>query len=115
MPCSEYASSLKKCIAGKVTGWQWVDLYEAHLCLLLCVPAGIFVDDIIEAVPIDKYFELFKPNMLGGGGFIRIHMNFVKDLSELQQQPGAREGCVCEGTLVFGNCEGLMVKVISWP
>jgi len=50
--------------------------------------AGIFVDDIIEAVPIDKYFELFKPNLLGGGGFIRICMNFVKDLSELQPQPG---------------------------
>eukprot|EP00983_Pelagomonas_calceolata_P106730 1159266-Pelagomonas_calceolata.AAC.5 len=53
----------------------------------LCPLTSIFVDDIIEAVPIDKYFELFKPNLLGGGGFIRICMNFVKDLSELQQQP----------------------------
>lgn len=39
---------------------------------------GIFVDDILDAVPIDKYFELFKPNAGGEGGFIRISMNYVK-------------------------------------
>eukprot|EP00798_Chlamydomonas_sp_ICE-L_P001514 gene1514-32892_t len=44
---------------------------------------GIFVSDIIDAVPIDKYFELFKPNNGGEGGLIRVSMNFVKNLSEL--------------------------------
>ena len=34
----------------------------------LILPAGIFVDDIIEAGAIDKYFELFKPNGGGEGG-----------------------------------------------
>ena len=41
--------------------------------------------DILDAVPIDKYFELFKPNAGGDGGYIRISMNFVKDLNELTQ------------------------------
>lgn len=38
---------------------------------------GIFVSDILEAVPIDKYFELFKPVAdanCGLGGFVRIAM-----------------------------------------
>lgn len=43
---------------------------------------GIFVNDILEAVPIDKYFELFKPNAGGEGGYMRIGMNFVKDLKQ---------------------------------
>ncbi len=47
------------------------------------------MNDILEAVPIDKYFELFKPNAGGEGGFIRIRMNFVRDLSELDTtRPG---------------------------
>lgn len=40
---------------------------------------GIFINDILEAVPIDKYFELFKPGAGGEGGFIRIGMNFSKE------------------------------------
>lgn len=37
---------------------------------------GIFVKDILDNVPIDKYFELFKPNAGGEGGFIRIGIDF---------------------------------------
>lgn len=36
---------------------------------------GIYVKDILESVPIDKYFELFKPGEGGDralGGFIRV-------------------------------------------
>lgn len=44
--------------------------------------AGIFVNDIMDAVPIDKYFELFKPGAGGEGGFIRISMDFVKTLKD---------------------------------
>lgn len=43
---------------------------------------GIFVNDIIDAVPIDKYFELFKPKGGGDGGFIRISMDFVPAVTE---------------------------------
>jgi hypothetical protein len=44
--------------------------------------AGIFVADILEAVPIDKYFELFKPGAGGDGGFIRIGMNYEDTASK---------------------------------
>jgi hypothetical protein len=44
--------------------------------------AGIYVDDILEAVPIDKYFELFKPKNGGEGGFIRVAMNFSTESAE---------------------------------
>lgn len=47
---------------------------------------GIFVSDIVDAVPIDKYFELFKPGGGGEGGYIRINMNYVKDLKELDNK-----------------------------
>ncbi|KXZ43312.1 hypothetical protein GPECTOR_94g634 [Gonium pectorale] len=53
---------------------------------------GIYVNDILEAVPIDKYFELFKPNAGGEGGFIRIRMNFVRDLAELDHPPRSDGG-----------------------
>ncbi|CAD7699610.1 unnamed protein product [Ostreobium quekettii] len=38
---------------------------------------GIYVKDVLEAVPIDKYFELFKPSTADSqeralGGFIRV-------------------------------------------
>lgn len=35
---------------------------------------GIFVKDILEAVPIDKFFELFKPGAQESslGGYIRV-------------------------------------------
>eukprot|EP01026_Neomeris_dumetosa_P048402 TRINITY_DN4189_c1_g1_i3.p2 TRINITY_DN4189_c1_g1~~TRINITY_DN4189_c1_g1_i3.p2 ORF type:complete len:233 (-),score=38.47 TRINITY_DN4189_c1_g1_i3:218-916(-) len=37
---------------------------------------GIYVNDILDAVPIDKYFELFKPTQGGDGGYIRVRLNF---------------------------------------
>lgn len=63
----------------------------AELRILLCRPkpagergtsiisaCGIYMRDILEAVPIDKYFELFKPGEGAEGGFIRISMNYLK-------------------------------------
>lgn len=43
------------------------------------LPSGIYVNDVLEAVPIDKYFELFKPGDAhsGLGGFVRIAMKAV--------------------------------------
>ena len=40
------------------------------------------MNDIMDAVPIDKYFELFKPGQGGEGGFIRIGMDYVKSLKD---------------------------------
>lgn len=54
----------------------------------VCPVAGIFVNDILDAVPIDKYFELFKPGAGGEGGYIRISINFVKDLKDLDKSTG---------------------------
>lgn len=50
--------------------------------------AGIFVSDILDAVPIDKYFELFKPSAGGEGGFIRLGLDFVRDPNELPRVRG---------------------------
>lgn len=62
----------------------------SELRILLCRPkatgdrgssivaaCGIFMRDILEAVPIDKYFELFKPGEGAEGGYIRIYMNYL--------------------------------------
>lgn len=38
---------------------------------------GIFVKDILEAVPIDKYFEMFKPGSGQEGGYIRLRMRLI--------------------------------------
>jgi hypothetical protein len=37
---------------------------------------GIYVSDILDAVPIDKYFELFRPGAGGDGGFIRLSLDY---------------------------------------
>ena len=37
------------------------------------------MEDILDAVPIDKWFEMFKPSAAGEGGFIRVHMSFSED------------------------------------
>ena len=47
------------------------------------------MNDILDAVPIDKYFELFKPGAGGEGGYIRISINFVNDLKDLEKPAGA--------------------------
>lgn len=53
---------------------------------------GIFVSDILDAVPIDKFFELFKPGAGGEGGFIRIGVEFYPDAKALASRRGARRG-----------------------
>lgn len=37
---------------------------------------GLFVKDIIAAVPITKQFELFRPRGAGPGGIVQVAMNF---------------------------------------
>jgi hypothetical protein len=63
---------------------------SGELRILLCRPkpagergssilaaCGIYMRDILDACPIDKYFELFKPGEGSEGGFIRISMNYL--------------------------------------
>lgn len=49
---------------------------------------GIYVSDILDAVPIDKYFELFRPGAGGEGGFIRLGLDYSTDAPQLTR-PGA--------------------------
>ena len=49
--------------------------------------AGIFVDDILDAVPIDKWFEMFKPMAAGEGGFIRVHMSYSEENASVVRDP----------------------------
>ena len=87
-------------VSGGVVTWEEqlaLEHYEGsgELRILLCQPkpkkspgekqssvvlaaCGIYMKDILEAVPIDKYFELFKPGEGADGGFIRISMNYLK-------------------------------------
>lgn len=59
---------------------------------------GIYVQDILGATPIDKFFELFKPGHGGDGGFIRVSMNHEKQLTpsdtstEIARAPPAETG-----------------------
>jgi hypothetical protein len=91
-------TSVSRVSAGVVTWEEQLALehYEGsgELRILLCQPkpkkagekqssvvlaaCGIYMKDILEAVPIDKYFELFKPGEGADGGFIRISMNYLK-------------------------------------
>jgi len=87
-------------VSGGVVTWEEqlaLEHYEGsgELRILLCQPkpkksagekqssvvlaaCGIYMKDILEAVPIDKYFELFKPGEGHDGGFIRISMDYLK-------------------------------------
>lgn len=56
--------------------------------------AGIFVSDILDAVPIDKYFELFKPSAGGEGGFIRLGLDYTTDPKALPRLRGECGGGV---------------------
>mmetsp|Transcript_14255 Transcript_14255/g.43062 ORF Transcript_14255/g.43062 Transcript_14255/m.43062 type:complete len:220 (+) Transcript_14255:219-878(+) len=102
VPTVKVSSSVKRVLAGQIS-WQEeivCDVLEGanELRLMLCkekrnaatgavgqsivAACGIYVDDILEAVPIDKYFELFKPKNGGDGGFIRVAMNFSTESPE---------------------------------
>ena len=74
------------------------------------LPIGIFVNDILEAVPIDKYFELFKPNAGGDGGYIRISMDFIRDGQQRGAAERLRGGPCRQRTEGKGNQDGREAK-----
>ena len=77
---------------------------------------GIFVQDILEAVPIDKYFELFKPGAGGEGGFIRVAMAFYPDRKALEKgAAGARYHGVADEGVPFGSIAELIGHRLGVP
>lgn len=83
--------------------WWCRDLFEgsSELRLLLCreqtnngrrsvhvvCACGIFVQHILDAVPIDKYFEMFKPGSGSDGGFVRLKMRLMSN-SDMKKEKG---------------------------
>jgi hypothetical protein len=64
---------------------------------------GIFVSDILEAAPIDKYFEMFKPGSGQEGGFVRLKMTLVSEAEMKNRQKGLfPTGSLC---LVLQICQ----------
>lgn len=56
---------------------------------------GIYMKDILEAAPVDKYFELYKPGGGSAGGFIRVA---ISHLEPDQVRNGELENGVRPGT-----------------
>lgn len=50
---------------------------------------GIFVKDILDATPIDKYFEMFKPGTGQEGGFVRLKMSILSEADMNARKRGA--------------------------
>lgn len=44
---------------------------------------------ILDAVPIDKYFEMFKPGSGSDGGFVRLKMRLMSN-SDMKREKGGR-------------------------
>lgn len=83
-----------------------------ELRILLCRPkpagergssiiaaCGIYMRDILDAVPIDKYFELFKPGEGLEGGFIRISMNYLRP-DQVRNVNGLLQGSKKKGSIL---------------
>lgn len=115
MCCSCKHSTLP---ARHATSW-YVSLY--CLCVYcVCLHAGIFVSDILDAVPIDKYFELFKPSAGGEGGFIRLGLDYTTDpkaLPRLKGEQHQRHLASCSGLLgsaMAGHSTSTLTAA-AWP
>lgn len=67
---------------------------RAHLA------AGIYVRELLEAVPLDKYFELYKPGTGADGGFIRVSVNFL----QADQLPAGVRGSM-QGASSSSRCD----------
>jgi hypothetical protein len=76
---------------------------------------GIFVKDILDAVPIDKYFEMFKPGTGKEGGFVRLKMNIISeaDMNSIQKQEKMGGRGAVKGFLVFGALVATGVAVVQ--
>ena len=68
-------NSKKRHIAFQDNGPYSPDVQKLEVSMLF---AGIFVADILRAVPINKYFELYKPKATdqSEGGFIKVVIEF---------------------------------------
>ena len=79
---------------------------------------GLFIKDVLSYVPIDKYFELFKPHHGGEGGFVRVKLNFTDALAadreateaELEAAPRKKGGL--KGLLKLGMFAGAIAGAV---
>lgn len=112
-------------VTGNASGRQgvcWHCVAECHACreigensselrLLLCrekesaegkkstnvvTACGIFVSDIMDAAPIDKYFEMFKPGSGRDGGFVRLKMALLSEDEMRTRRESARRSRPCK-------------------
>jgi hypothetical protein len=79
---------------------------EGRVGTSVVAACGIFVADILDAVPIDKYFELFKPGAGGEGGFVRIAMGFYPDAAALRARRGGSVGAGAAASNGGGGGDG---------
>lgn len=104
-------------VSDNVVNWEEQLALEhldgaGELRILLCRPkpagergssiiaaCGIYMRDILDAVPIDKYFELFKPGEGLEGGFIRISMNYLRP-DQVRNVNGLLQGSKKKGSLL---------------
>ena len=79
---------------------------EGRVGTTVVAACGIFVADILDAVPIDKYFELFKPGAGGEGGFVRIAMSFYPDAAALRARKGGGGASGAAAVAAAANGDG---------
>lgn len=77
------------------------------------------MEDILDAVPIDKWFEMFKPGAAGEGGFIRVHMSFNEDNPSESRDPSPTKPHTPTGTSQAHGCShnlstGLYIKKLLY-
>ncbi|KAL4428126.1 hypothetical protein ABPG75_002215 [Micractinium tetrahymenae] len=76
---------------------------------------GIYMKDILEAAPVDKYFELYKPGGGSAGGFIRVAISFLEpdQVRNGELDGGAHDGSkAAGGKKQGGGLAGLAKKVL---
>lgn len=75
---------------------------------------GIYMKDILEAAPVDKYFELYKPGGGSAGGFIRVAISFLEpdQVRNGELEDVARDSGKAAGGKQGGGLAGLAKKVL---
>ena len=74
---------------------------------------GIFVQHILDAAPIDKYFEMFKPGSGSEGGFVRLKMRLLSG-PDAKKTKGTYTGSAWHqahavyGVLPWRSCNGII-------
>lgn len=73
---------------------------------------GIYMKDILEAAPVDKYFELYKPGGGNPGGFIRVAISFLEpdQVRNGELMDGIKPGSIAAKKKKGGSMLGIAVS-----